>query len=196
MWILAQAPSKENLEFNSYLTYAQQCCRERQELDSEHIGDNWELEFDCDIFVRRCNEREIKLDSEYIIDDLELEFNSDIVVPQCCGKGLGLDSDHISLIPGIQCLELQKMEEELGSDIRCKIIALTTAMVISASADRSTPTPVEISLSEGIRNGQSYFSSMDGTSIARELKAKTNGQLARSPRDISHFDEHSECIRN
>ena len=44
------------------------------------------------------------------------------------------------------------MEEELGSDTRCKIIGITPAMVISASADLSTPTPVEISTSEGIRN--------------------------------------------
>ena len=190
-----RASSEENLEFNSDLTFVQQCCRERQKLDSKHIGDNLELEFDSDIFVRRCGERELELDSEPIVDDLELEFNSDIVVPQRCGKRLELDSDHISLIPGIQCQEFQKMEEELGSDIRCKIIGLAPAMVISASADLSTPTPVKISMCGGIRNGQSYFSAMDGTSVAREIKAKTNGQLARSPWDISHFDEHSESVR-
>ena len=112
-------------------------------------------------------------------------------MPQRCGKGLELDSDHISLIPGIQCQELHKMEEELGSDIRCKIIGLIPAMVISASAELSTPTPVEISISVGITNGQPYFSLMQGASVACELKVKTNGQLARLQQDINHLDGHS-----
>ena len=189
-----RASSEENLEFNSDLTFVQQCCGETQKLDSEHSGDNLELGFNSDIFVRRCGERELELDSEYITDDLELEFNSDIVVPHRCGKRLELDSDHISLIPGIQCQELHKMEQELGSDIRGKITGITPAMVISASADLSTPTPVEISISEGITNGQPYFSLMHGTSIACELKVKTNGQFARSQQDISHLDGHSSTV--